>query len=272
MASSSTPTPTASRASPRTPLPPFPPRRTCATPSAPSPNNSPPPPSSCFRNKANSSLDDPVGKYIPGLTRGNEVTIRQILSHTSGYQDYWPEDYVMTPMLQPDNRAAHPRHLGQKAARLRARHAVAVLQHQLRHRRPHRRNRLRRAALRLPHRAHLPPARHDLRLELRRKPAQPPPTPRPTIATRSARCAPRPKKGRLDVRRRRARHDRARPRALGRKPDCPVAPQSESYKTMFTEVKLKNGDGTHYGLGVEVRDRDGHRSIEHSRRSLRLRL
>ncbi|MGD1064051.1 MAG: serine hydrolase domain-containing protein, partial [Terracidiphilus sp.] len=36
------------------------------------------------------SLDDPVGKYIPGLTRGNEVTIREILSHTSGYQDYWP--------------------------------------------------------------------------------------------------------------------------------------------------------------------------------------
>ncbi len=33
---------------------------------------------------------------------------------------------------------------------------------------------------------------------------------------------------------------------------------------MFTEVKLKNGDGTHYGLGVDVRDRDGHRSIEHS--------
>ncbi len=30
------------------------------------------------------SLDDPVGKYIFGLTRGGEVTIRQILSHTSG--------------------------------------------------------------------------------------------------------------------------------------------------------------------------------------------
>ncbi len=58
------------------------------------------------------SLDDPVGKYIPGLTRGDEVTIREILSHTSGYQDYWPEDYVMTPMLQPDHCAANPRHLG----------------------------------------------------------------------------------------------------------------------------------------------------------------
>ena len=29
-------------------------------------------------------LDDPVGKYIPGLTRGDEITIRQVLSHTSG--------------------------------------------------------------------------------------------------------------------------------------------------------------------------------------------
>ena len=33
---------------------------------------------------------------------------------------------------------------------------------------------------------------------------------------------------------------------------------------MFTEVKLKDGKGTHYGLGVEVLDRNGHRSIEHS--------
>jgi len=49
------------------------------------------------------NLDDPVGKYVPGLTRGDQVTIRQILSHTSGYQDYWPEDYVMTPMLHPES-------------------------------------------------------------------------------------------------------------------------------------------------------------------------
>jgi hypothetical protein len=37
----------------------------------------------------------------------------------------------------------------------------------------------------------------------------------------------------------------------------------ESYKQMFTEVKLKDGKGTQYGLGVDVKDRDGHRSIEH---------
>ena len=47
------------------------------------------------------SLDDKVSKYVPDLTRANEVTIRQLLSHTSGYQDYWPQDYVMKPMLEP---------------------------------------------------------------------------------------------------------------------------------------------------------------------------
>jgi len=47
------------------------------------------------------SLDDPVSKYVPGLTRGNEVTIRELLSHTSGYQDFWPQDYVPPLMLKP---------------------------------------------------------------------------------------------------------------------------------------------------------------------------
>ena len=47
------------------------------------------------------TLDDPVSKYLPDLTRAREVTIRMLLSHTSGYQDYWPEDYVMTSMMVP---------------------------------------------------------------------------------------------------------------------------------------------------------------------------
>jgi D-alanyl-D-alanine carboxypeptidase len=45
------------------------------------------------------SLDDPVAHYLPDLTRAGEVTIRQLLSHTSGYQDYWPQDYVPPFML-----------------------------------------------------------------------------------------------------------------------------------------------------------------------------
>jgi D-alanyl-D-alanine carboxypeptidase len=47
------------------------------------------------------SLDDPVFRFVPDLTRAKEVTIRQLLSHTSGYQDYWPQDYVPPFMLSP---------------------------------------------------------------------------------------------------------------------------------------------------------------------------
>ena len=42
---------------------------------------------------------------VPSLTRANDVTIRQLLTHTSGYQDYYPLDYVapfMTQRVTPD--------------------------------------------------------------------------------------------------------------------------------------------------------------------------
>ena len=47
------------------------------------------------------SLDDPVSRFVPGLSRGNEVTVRELLSHTSGYQDFWPQDYVPPSMEKP---------------------------------------------------------------------------------------------------------------------------------------------------------------------------
>src|SRR5262252_523063 len=47
------------------------------------------------------SLDDKVVRWLPDLTRANDVTLRQLLSMTSGYQDFWPQDYVMPPMLLP---------------------------------------------------------------------------------------------------------------------------------------------------------------------------
>jgi D-alanyl-D-alanine carboxypeptidase len=50
--------------------------------------------------QAKLSLDDHVSRFVPNLTRGNEVTIRELLSHTSGYQDYWPQDYVPPFMLE----------------------------------------------------------------------------------------------------------------------------------------------------------------------------
>jgi D-alanyl-D-alanine carboxypeptidase len=47
------------------------------------------------------SVDDPVAKYFPDLTRAKDITLRQLLSHTAGYQDFWPQDYVMPMMLEP---------------------------------------------------------------------------------------------------------------------------------------------------------------------------
>jgi CubicO group peptidase (beta-lactamase class C family) len=47
------------------------------------------------------SLDDKVARYLPNLTRASEITIRQLLSHTSGYQDYYPLDYVAPFMRKP---------------------------------------------------------------------------------------------------------------------------------------------------------------------------
>ena len=41
------------------------------------------------------SLDDTVSKFFPELTRATEVTLRELLSHTSGYEDYAPQDYTI---------------------------------------------------------------------------------------------------------------------------------------------------------------------------------
>jgi D-alanyl-D-alanine carboxypeptidase len=46
-------------------------------------------------------LDDPVSRFFPALTRSGEVRVRDLLNHTSGYRDYWPQDYVPATMLQP---------------------------------------------------------------------------------------------------------------------------------------------------------------------------
>jgi CubicO group peptidase (beta-lactamase class C family) len=210
------------------------------------------------------SIDDPVGKYIPGLTRGSEVTIRQVLSHTSGYQDYWPEDYVMTPMLQPetaqqilDTWAKKPLDFdpgaqwqysntnfviagriveivsGQPLFDFLTQHIFRPLgmtsvwnsdAHQL-----------------------MPP---DATAYYRHALGPLRPAPKEGVGWMFA-------AGELAM--------TARDLALW---DESLLAQSilssESYKAMFAEVKLKDGKGTGYGLGVEVVDRNGHRSIEHS--------
>jgi D-alanyl-D-alanine carboxypeptidase len=52
------------------------------------------------------SLDDPIGKWIPGLTAPAAVTLRQLLTHTSGIRDFWPQDFVTPEMTQPTTAPA----------------------------------------------------------------------------------------------------------------------------------------------------------------------
>jgi D-alanyl-D-alanine carboxypeptidase len=46
-------------------------------------------------------LDDKVSKYYPDLTHASEITIRELLSHTSGYEDYAPQDYMIPEWTKP---------------------------------------------------------------------------------------------------------------------------------------------------------------------------
>ena len=49
------------------------------------------------------SLQDPVSKFFPELTRASEVKIVNLLTHTSGYQDYAPQDYTIPAWKLPGN-------------------------------------------------------------------------------------------------------------------------------------------------------------------------
>lgn len=54
-----------------------------------------------LRDEGKLSLDDAVAKYLPGISGGDRITIRQLLSHTSGLQDFWPQDYMFSEMTVP---------------------------------------------------------------------------------------------------------------------------------------------------------------------------
>ena len=47
------------------------------------------------------SLDDKVSRWLPELPSGGQITVRQLLSHTSGLQDFWPQDYLFKAMETP---------------------------------------------------------------------------------------------------------------------------------------------------------------------------
>jgi D-alanyl-D-alanine carboxypeptidase len=46
------------------------------------------------------SLDDPIVKWFPELREAAAVTLRQLLTHTSGIRDFWPQDFVTPEMTQ----------------------------------------------------------------------------------------------------------------------------------------------------------------------------
>ena len=54
-----------------------------------------------LENDGKLSLDDPVSRWLPEVTGAQRITVRQLLSHTSGLQDYWPQDYSFAAMEQP---------------------------------------------------------------------------------------------------------------------------------------------------------------------------
>jgi CubicO group peptidase (beta-lactamase class C family) len=209
-------------------------------------------------------LDDAVGKYVPGLTRGDEVTIREILSHTSGYQDYWPEDYLMTPMMKPetaqqiiDTWAKKPLDFepGTKWQYSNTNYVIAGLivekvsgQKLFEFLGEH-----------IFHPLGMKSVWDSDEAKLTSTDAS------PYVRNALGPLRPAPKEGRgwmfaagelamtaYDL----GLWDQSLINETVLKP--------ESYKEMFTEVKLKDGSGTQYGLGVEVTKRDGHRSIEHS--------
>jgi CubicO group peptidase (beta-lactamase class C family) len=210
------------------------------------------------------SLDDAVGKYVPGLTRGNEVTIRQILSHTSGYQDYWPEDYVMTPMLTPESAQQILDTWGKKpldfepgtqwqysntnfviAGRIVEQITGKPLMDLL--------------TQRIFHPLKMKSVWNSDETRLTQADA----TAYYRHALGPLRVAPKEGRGWMFAAGELAMtaHDLA---LWDRSLIAQKLLKPESYQQMFTEVKLKDGKGTHYGLGVEVMDRQGHRSIEHS--------
>ena len=105
------------------------------------------------------ALDDPVSKYLPGLLPdGKRITIRELLSHTSGLPEFVDDPLIPRPLHARQLRLrldaeADGRLRGGQPAGVRARHEVLLLEHQLRRARPargaRRRQVLREAAGRL---------------------------------------------------------------------------------------------------------------------------
>jgi D-alanyl-D-alanine carboxypeptidase len=209
-------------------------------------------------------LDDPVGKYLPELTRANEVTVRQVLSMTSGYQDFWPEDYVMTSMMQP----ATPQHIldvwakkpldfepGTKWQYSNTNYVIAGRIAEIVAGKPLI-NQLQEGIFK--------PLKMNgvLNSDASRLPASDP-TGYYQHALGPLRPAPQEGAGWMF-----AAGELAMPASDLALWDISLMNRTllapASYDEMFREVKLKDGSGTHYGLGVQVGEWNGHRFVSHS--------
>lgn len=209
------------------------------------------------------SLDDKVAKYIPNLTRANEVTIRQLLSHTSGYQDYWPQDYVMPMMLQPvtaekimDMWARKPLDFepGTKWQYSNTNYVIAgAIIEKVAHM----------PLLKfLQEKVFTPLGMTSVMDTDQNKLGDTDPTGYLRYALGPLRPAPKEGKGWLF-----AAGELAMPASDLAKWDISIMDQKllkpASYREMETDVLLKNGLDTHYGLGVDVSSQGGHRAISH---------
>jgi CubicO group peptidase (beta-lactamase class C family) len=55
----------------------------------------------CLEQDGKLSLNDPVGRWLPGLTGADQVKLRQLLNHTAGYPDHYPQSYPAGPRARP---------------------------------------------------------------------------------------------------------------------------------------------------------------------------
>ena len=209
------------------------------------------------------ALDDPVSRYVPDLTRGNEVTIRQLLSHTSGYQDYWPQDYVPPFMTQTvtankilDLWARKPLDFdpGTQWQYSNTNFVIAGLIIEKTSCMP---------LLKFLSKNIFEPLgmRSVINIDQDRL-AETDPVGYLRYALGPPRIAPKEGKGWLF-----AAGELAMPAEDLAKLDISIIEQRlmkpASYREMETDVLLKNGVGTRYGLGIGVQNESGHRMLEH---------
>jgi D-alanyl-D-alanine carboxypeptidase len=208
------------------------------------------------------ALDDKVSKFIP-LTRADEVTIRQLLSHTSGYQDYWPQDYVMPMMLQPvtaqtilDMWARKPLDFdpGTKWQYSNTNFVIAGLVVEKASGMP--------LLQFLQEKVFAPLGMNSVANIDQEKLGDTDPTGYMRYGLGPLRPAPKEGKGWLF-----AAGELAMPAEDLAKWDISIIDQKlmkpSSYREFETEVVLKNGLGTRYGLGVDVSSEFGHRCLSH---------